>query len=228
MKKIIIAIDGFSSCGKSTLAKQLAAKLNYVFIDTGAMYRAITLYFLRNNINTNNSTEIENALQQIHLSFEYNKIKESSDIYLNAENVEAEIRNKEVTQNVSRISTLKEVRTFGVVQQQKMGDKKGVVMDGRDIGTVVFPNAELKIFVTANIEIRVERRFKEMMEKNIDITRNEIKKNLEERDFIDSTREIGPLKKATDALELDNSHITREEQLAIALNWANEKINAST
>lgn len=228
MKKIIIAIDGFSSCGKSTLAKQLAAKLNYVFIDTGAMYRAITLYFLRNNINTNNSTEIENALQQIHLSFEYNKIKESSDIYLNAENVEAEIRNKEVTQNVSRISTLKEVRTFGVVQQQKMGDKKGVVMDGRDIGTVVFPNAELKIFVTANIEIRVERRFKEMMEKNIDITRNEIKKNLEERDFIDSTREIGPLKKATDALELDNSHITREEQLAIALNWANEKINALT
>ncbi len=147
---------------------------------------------------------------------------------MNAENVEAEIRNKEVTQNVSRISTLKEVRTFGVVQQQKMGDKKGVVMDGRDIGTVVFPNAELKIFVTANIEIRVERRFKEMMEKNIDITRNEIKKNLEERDFIDSTREIGPLKKATDALELDNSHITREEQLAIALNWANEKINAST
>lgn len=224
MKKIIISIDGYSSCGKSTLAKQLAAKLNYVFIDTGAMYRAITLYFLRNNININHTLDIENALQQIQLYFKYDNLKESSDIFLNNENVEAEIRNINVTQNVSRISTLKQVRAFAVAQQQKMGEKKGIVMDGRDIGTVVFPNAELKIFVTANIEIRVERRFKEMMEKNINITREEIKQNLEERDFIDSTREIGPLKKAIDAVELNNSNITREEQLNIALNWAKEKI----
>lgn len=227
MKKIIISIDGYSSCGKSTLAKQLAAKLNYVFIDTGAMYRAITLYFLRNNINVNNIVDVENALQQIQLYFKYDNVKESSDIFLNNENVEAEIRNIDVTQNVSRISTLKQVRAFAVAQQQQMGKAKGVVMDGRDIGTVVFPDAELKIFVTATIDIRVERRFKEMMEKNINITRDEIKQNLEERDFIDSTREIGPLKKADDAIVLDNSFLTREEQLTIALQWANEKINSN-
>ena len=224
MNKIIIAIDGFSSCGKSTLAKQLANTLNYVFVDTGAMYRAITLYFLRNNINTNNSLQINEALKQIQLSFKFNADNGFSDMYLNNENVETIIRDLPVTQNVSSVSTLKEVREFAVLQQQQMGKQKGIVMDGRDIGTTVFPQAELKIFVTANIDVRVERRYKELVLTNPTITKEAIKQNLLERDNIDSNRAISPLKKADDAIVLDNSLLTREEQLAIALNWAKEKI----
>lgn len=227
MNKIVIAIDGYSSCGKSTLAKQLANALNYVFVDSGAMYRAITLYFLRNKIDNNNPQAVQQALQNISLTFKFNATKESSDMYLNNENVEDLIREMQVSQNVSTVSTLKDVREFAVAQQQQMGKAKGVVMDGRDIGTAVFPDAELKIFVTATIDIRVERRLKEMMEKNINTTKEEVKKNLEERDFIDSTRAISPLKKADDAIVLDNSFLTREEQLTIALQWANEKINSN-
>ena len=224
MNKIVIAIDGYSSCGKSTLAKQLANALNYVFVDSGAMYRAITLYFLRNKIDNDNPKAVQQALQNISLTFKFNAAKESSDMYLNNENVEDLIREMQVSQNVSKVSTLKDVRVFAVAQQQQMGIAKGVVMDGRDIGTAVFPDAELKIFVTATIDVRVERRLKEMVEKNINTTREEVKKNLEERDFIDSTRAISPLKKADDAIVLDNSFLTREEQLTIALQWANEKI----
>lgn len=224
MKNIIIAIDGFSSCGKSTLAKQLAKELNYVFVDTGAMYRAITLFFLRNNIDINNTEQINNALKNISLTFKYNIQKGSSDMYLNNENVELQIRDMPVTQNVSLVSTIKEVREFAVAQQQQMGKEKGIVMDGRDIGTTVFPDAELKIFVTANVDVRVDRRYKELIITNPTITKEAIKENLLERDRIDSSRAVSPLKKADDAIELDNSFITREEQLAIALQWAKEKM----
>ena len=223
MKKIIIAVDGYSSTGKSTLAKQLAKKLNYIFVDSGAMYRAITLYFLRERINWNNTAEVNDALQNISLNFEYNEAKGTSDILLNDENVEAEIRDMVVSEKVSDASAVKEVREFAVAQQQKMGEKKGIVMDGRDIGTTVFPNAELKIFVTAAPEVRVERRFKELYEKNNNINIEDVKKNLEMRDYIDSNREVSPLRKADDAIVLDNSDLTREAQLALALKWVKEK-----
>lgn len=224
MKQIIITLDGFSSCGKSTLARQLANELNYVFIDSGAMYRAITLYFLRQHVDWNNVKEVNKALSEIDLGFQYNELTGRSDMYLNDENVEALIRDMLVSEHVSEVSAIKEVREFGVAQQQQMGEKKGIVMDGRDIGTTVFPNAELKIFVTADPAIRVERRFKELFRNNPNITIEEVKNNLEMRDYIDSNREFSPLRKAEDALELDNSNITREEQLAIALEWVNEKI----
>jgi len=226
MKKIIITIDGYSSCGKSTLAKQLAKELNYVFVDSGAMYRAITLYFLREHIDWNNSATVKEALSNIHLDFEYNDANGKSDMLLNDENVEVLIRDMLVSENVSEVAALKDVREFGVAQQQKMGEKKGIVMDGRDIGTTVFPHAELKIFVTADVAVRVERRFKELVEKNPNITIEEVKNNLEMRDYIDSNREFSPLRKAEDAIILDNSNITREEQLNIALKWAKEKIDA--
>ncbi len=224
MKKIIITLDGFSSCGKSTLAKQLARKLNYVFIDSGAMYRAITLYFMRNHINWNNNDEVQVALKEINLDFDYNDLTGSSDLLLNDENVELLIRDMLVSEHVSEVAANQYVREFGVAQQQKLGIRKGIVMDGRDIGTTVFPNAELKIFVTADPAIRVERRFKEMFEKNPNITIEEVKDNLEMRDYIDSNREFSPLKKAEDAIVLDNSNLTREEQLNIALGWANQKM----
>lgn len=223
MNKIIIAIDGYSSCGKSTLAKQLAKKLGYIFIDTGAMYRAITLYFLRNKIDTTNTQEVIDALQKINLTFSFNEASEKSDMYLNGENVEAEIRNMQVSENVSTVSTLKEVREFAVHQQQQMGLQKGIVMDGRDIGTTVFPNAELKIFVTASIQVRVERRYKELIANNTNTTKEEVQANLEKRDYIDSNREVSPLRQASDAIVLDNSLLTREEQLQLALSWI-EKI----
>jgi cytidylate kinase len=225
MKKIIIAIDGYSSCGKSTLANQLAKKLNYIFIDSGSMYRAITLYFLRNHIDWNKHKEVIKALQEIHLDFEYNKADNKSHILLNGESVDALIRDMLVSENVSAVSTIKDVRDFAVAQQQKMGKKKGIVMDGRDIGTTVFPNAALKIFVTADIAVRVERRFKEMLEKNIIASIEEVQNNLEMRDYIDSNREFSPLRKAEDAKVLDNSLLTREEQLEVALSWASEKID---
>lgn len=226
VKKIIIAIDGYSSCGKSTLANQLAKKLNYIFIDSGAMYRAITLYCLRNHIDWNKPKEITKALTGIHLDFEYNNEDSKSHILLNGENVDALIREMLVSENVSAVSTIKEVREFAVAQQQIMGKKKGIVMDGRDIGTTVFPNAALKIFVTADIAVRVERRFREMLDKNIIATIEEVQNNLEMRDYIDSNREFSPLRKADDARVLDNSLLTKEEQLALALSWAKEKIEA--
>ena len=223
-KKIIITIDGWSSCGKSTLAKQLANQLGYLYIDSGAMYRAITLYFLRNHIDWTDIKEVTTALQNIHIEFHYNSKSQQSEIFLNDENVEYVIRDLVIAEKVSEVSAIKEVRAFAVAQQQKMGEKKGIVMDGRDIGTTVFPDAELKIFMTADIAVRVERRFKEMFEKNPNITIEEVKSNLEMRDYIDSNREISPLRKAEDAVELDNTNISTEEQLKIALDLAKEKI----
>ncbi|MGC4102801.1 (d)CMP kinase [Ferruginibacter sp.] len=221
-KKIIITIDGWSSCGKSTLAKQLAKELGYVYIDSGAMYRAITLYFLRNHIDWTDTAEVNTALENIHIDFEYNPKSQQSEIILNGENVEYVIRDLVIAEKVSDVAAIKEVRSFAVAQQQKMGEKKGVVMDGRDIGTTVFPTAELKIFMTADIAVRVERRFKEMYEKNPNITLEEVKTNLEMRDYIDSHREVSPLRKADDAIEIDNTHLTMEEQLKIALDLVNK------
>ncbi|MFM1970633.1 MAG: hypothetical protein RL731_455 [Bacteroidota bacterium] len=224
MKKIIITLDGYSSCGKSTLAKQMAAHLNYVFIDSGAMYRAITLYFIRHGIDLTNADAVVEALKHIHLTFILNEQTGRADMYLNNENVEEEIRGLEVSNNVSQVAALEPVRIFSVAQQQLMGTHKGIVMDGRDIGTAVFPEAELKIFVTASPEVRVERRYQELVAKDADITKAEIKANLEMRDHIDSTREFSPLKQAHDALVLDNSSLTRDEQLELALSWAQERI----
>ena len=216
-KKIIITIDGWSSCGKSTLAKQLAKALGYVYIDSGAMYRAITLYFLRNHIDWTDNTEVAQALDNIHLHFEYNEKSAQSEIFLNDENVEYVIRDLVVAEKVSDVAAIGLVRTFAVAQQQKMGAKKGIVMDGRDIGTTVFPDAELKIFMTADIPVRVERRYKEMIEKNPNVTIGEVKANLEMRDHIDSHREVSPLRQAEDAVLLDNTNIDMIEQLDIAL-----------
>ena len=225
MKKIVIAIDGYSSCGKSTLAKQLAAKLNYVFVDSGAMYRAIALYFLRNQIDINNEAQINDALKNISLQFEYNEETGKSDILLNGENVEKEIREMSISNKVSEVAAIEAVRLFAVYQQQLMGEKKAIVMDGRDIGTTVFPNAELKIFVTASIDVRVQRRYLELQATQPNISLDEVKENLVMRDHIDSTREISPLKQAADAVVLDNTNLTREDQLQIALNWVNERTN---
>lgn len=222
-KKIIITIDGWSSCGKSTLAKQLGQALGYLYIDSGAMYRAITLYFLRNHIDWTDISEVKAALKNITLKFAYNQSSEKSEIYLNDENVEYVIRDLVIAEKVSDVAAIKEVREFAVAQQQKMGKDKGIIMDGRDIGTVVFPKAELKIFMTADNAIRVERRFKELYEKNPNITIEEVKNNLEMRDYIDSHREVSPLKKAEDAVILDNTRLTEEEQLQKALNWVKEK-----
>jgi cytidylate kinase len=225
-KKIIITLDGFSSCGKSTLAKQLAKKLNYVYIDSGAMYRSITLYFLRNHIDWTNTKQVIKALDNINLQFRFNEKTEQSEIYLNDENVEYLIRDLVIAEKVSDVAAVKEVREFAVSQQKKMGKQKGIVMDGRDIGTVVFPKAELKIFMSADIAIRVERRFKEFLEKNPNTTLEEVQHNLTLRDYIDSHREISPLRKAKDAVELDNSNLTEKEQLDIALKLAKKAILA--
>ena len=226
-KKIIITIDGWSSCGKSTLAKQLAKELGYVYIDSGAMYRAITLYFLRNHTDWSKQASVLEALDNIHLEFLSNHKTGQTEIHLNGENVEYVIRDLLVAEKVSEIAAIREVREFAVAQQQQMGKKKGIVMDGRDIGTVVFPKAELKIFMTAEKEVRVRRRFRELYEKNPNITIDEVKHNLETRDHIDSTRKISPLSQAADALVLDNTHISEKEQLVQALGWANEKISIS-
>jgi CMP/dCMP kinase len=223
-KRIIITIDGWSSCGKSTLARQLARELGYVYIDSGAMYRAITLYFLRNHVDWSVTAEVNQALDNIHLDFISNHKTGQSEIYLNQENVEYVIRDLVVAEKVSEVAAIKEVRHFAVAQQQKMGQAKGIVMDGRDIGTVVFPQAELKIFMTAENAIRVQRRFKELYEKNPNITLEEVKANLEHRDHIDSTREVSPLRQAEDALILDNSNLTPKEQLQRALQWATERM----
>ncbi len=224
MKKIIVTIDGWSACGKSTLAKQLAKALGYVYVDSGAMYRAITLYFLRNHINWLDTEQVENALQDIIISFRFNNLTGQSEIYLNDENVEYLVRDLIIAEKVSDIASVKEVRIFAVAQQHKMGEKKGIVMDGRDIGTTVFPDAELKFFMIADIAVRVERRYLEMLEKNPNTSIEDVKANLEMRDYIDSHREISPLRKAADAIELDNTTLSIEQQLNIALQLAKEKI----
>ena len=224
MKKIIITIDGWSSCGKSTLAKQLAKELDYVYIDSGAMYRAITLYFLRNHVDWTRNKAAEQALQDIVLDFRYNPISKQSEMHLNDENVEYVIRDLVVAEKVSEIAAIKSVRDFAVAQQQQMGKQKGIVMDGRDIGTVVFPDAELKIFMTADNAIRVERRFRELFEKNPNVTLEEVKNNLEMRDFIDSNREVSPLRQAKDAIVLDNSQLTIRQQLDLALKLVRERL----
>jgi cytidylate kinase len=223
-RKIIITIDGWSSCGKSTLAKQLAKELDYVYIDSGAMYRAITLHFLRNHIDWTIPKIVESTLGDIKLEFIYNPKSKQSEIHLNGENVEYLIRDLIIAEKVSEVAALKAVREFAVAQQKKMGKDKGIVMDGRDIGTVVFPKAALKIFMVADNAVRVERRFKELYEKNPNITLNEVKNNLEMRDYIDSHRENSPLRKAADAIVLDNTHLGMQEQLDIALGWAKEEI----
>jgi cytidylate kinase len=225
-KKIIIAIDGFSSCGKSTLAKAMAKKLEYIFVDTGAMYRAIALYFLRNNIPFT-ETAANEALGAIELKFKYNILSQKSDMYLNGENVEQEIRAMQVSQKVSEVASIESVRTFAVAQQQAMGMDKGIVMDGRDIGTVVFPNAELKLFVTADPSIRVERRYQELLQTNPAILKEEVAANLQQRDLMDSTRTHSPLRQAEDALVLDNTNLDREQQFELAMQWAMDKIKTS-
>lgn len=224
--KINIAIDGFSSCGKSTLAKALAKALSYVFIDTGAMYRAVALYFMRHQISFEDISAIEKAISNIHLQFVFNESTGKSDMYLNGENVELAIRAMNVSQKVSEVAAIAAVRNFAVAQQQAMGMEKGVVMDGRDIGTVVFPTAELKIFVTADPKVRTERRYKELVATQPTITKEEVEENLHHRDLIDSTREHSPLRQAEDALVIDNTYLNQEEQFTIALNWAKERIQA--
>lgn len=218
-RKITIAIDGWSSCGKSTLAKQLAKELNYIYVDSGAMYRAVTLYFLRNHIDWTNEEEVIAALSDIHLAFKPNAKTGGADMYLNDENVEYVIRDLVVAEKVSEVAAIKAVRSFAVEQQQKMGAGKGIIMDGRDIGTTVFPDAELKIFMTADNAVRVARRFKELYEKNPNVTVEEVKANLEMRDYIDSHREVSPLQKTEDAIVIDNSDITPEQQLQLALKY---------
>lgn len=224
-KKIIITIDGWSSCGKSTLAKQLAKELGYLYVDSGAMYRAITLYFLRNNIDWAEKKEVKQALKSINLEFVFNPKSNNSEMHLNGENVEYLIRDLVVAEKVSDVAAIKEVREFAVAQQQKMGVKKGIVMDGRDIGTVVFPKAELKIFMTADNAVRVQRRFKELYQQNPNVGIDEVKNNLEMRDYIDSHRSVSPLKKATDAYELDNTTLTEDEQFHKAIEWVNKNLS---
>lgn len=224
VKKIIIAIDGFSSCGKSTLAKALAKALNYGFVDSGAMYRAVTLYLLENNIPIEDLTAVEQALTNIQIRFQAGP--KGNCTYLNGQNVEDKIRTMEVSERVSPVAAISVVRKAMVRQQQEMGAEKGIVMDGRDIGTVVFPDAELKIFVTAQPEVRAQRRFLELQRKGQVVALEEVRKNLAERDHIDSTREDSPLRQADDALVLDNTNLNPEEQLQVALDWARERIEA--
>lgn len=219
MNKIVIAIDGYSSCGKSTLAKSLARKLGYVFIDSGAMYRAVTLYAIRNSLingGTPDKDTIIAATCNMQITFRFDPETEKNTTYLNGEDVEEEIRRLEVSEYVSPVSAIREVREAMVRLQQGMGAEKGIVMDGRDIGTVVFPDAELKIFMTADPEIRAQRRFLELQAKGLNINIEEVRKNISQRDFIDQNREESPLRKAADAIVLDNSHLTPQEQL----DWA--------
>lgn len=226
MGKITIAIDGYSSTGKSTLAKRLASALNYVYVDTGAMYRAVTLFALNNNyVGVNEDIpSLVKQLPNIKLKFEPNETLGLSEMYLNGQNVEKTIRTMEVSDHVSKVATIEEVRHMLVAMQQQMGEEKGIVMDGRDIGTVVFPNAELKIFMTASPETRATRRYKELLERGEEVTFDEVLKNVQKRDRIDSTREISPLKKAEDAIEFDNSDMGLEEQFERIYNFAQRVI----
>lgn len=228
LKKIIIAIDGHSSTGKSTTAKVVAQKLHYVYVDTGAMYRAVTLYAIENNLIENGEVNTKSLLKQlenIRLSFVYNDSLGYAEIYLNHRNVENEIRSLTVSQSVSKIAQLPEVRQKLVSLQQHMGKEKGIVMDGRDIGTVVFPDAELKIFMTASAEIRAKRRFDELQAKGENVTFDEVLENVKNRDFIDSTRKESPLKKADDAIVIDNSKLTVDQQIQKIITLAEKLIS---
>lgn len=224
-QKIIITLDGWSSCGKSTLAKALARALGYVFVDSGAMYRAITLFFIRNQVNIADPVAVEKALGAVQLQFIFNPARGASDILLNGENVEALIREMTVASRVSEVAALARVRQFAVQQQQRLGKEKGIVMDGRDIGTVVFPQAELKIFMTADKDIRVQRRLKELQAANPSITADLVRENLEQRDHLDATRSESPLRQAEDARVLDNSNLSPAQQFEIAMAWAQEAID---
>lgn len=212
-KKIIIAIDGYSSCGKSTFAKAVAAKLGYIFIDTGAMYRAVTLFAMRNGL-TDDPEALAERLPEVRIDFRFDPETGHSDVYLNDENVETEIRRIDVSNRVSGVSCIPAVRAKLVAMQQEMGRRKGVVMDGRDIGTMVFPEAELKIFMTADPRVRAERRYKELIAKGEEISLAEIERNIRERDHQDETRAVSPLRRAADAVVLDNSRMTVAEQMA--------------
>ena len=226
MKKIVIAVDGYSSCGKSTMAKELAKTIGYTYIDSGAMYRAVTLFAIRNNMFRNGKLSLEKLqkeIKNIRISFQVNLETERSETYLNDKNVEKEIRSMEIAEKVSLVAAIGFVREEMVRQQQAMGRRKGIVMDGRDVGTVVFPDAELKIFVTASPEIRTRRRLDELIEKGEKASFEEVLNNLQTRDHIDSTRKDGPLKQAEDALLLDNSYLTIEEQNKKLLEWYNSK-----
>ena len=225
MKKIIIAIDGHSSCGKSTLAKALGKALGYAYISTGDMYRAVTLYFIQNQTNINDLGAVIEALQHIKLHFQLGT--DGNCVFLNGKNVHHEIRSMEVNNLVSPVATISEVRKEMVRQQQDMGKAKGIVMDGRDIGTVVFPKAELKIFLTAEVEERAKRRFQELKAKGMDIRFEEVKNNLLERDRIDSTRKDSPLLQAEDAVVVDNTHLNHQQQLSLVLELVNERIGVS-
>jgi CMP/dCMP kinase len=212
LRKIVIAIDGYSACGKSTTAKQVAAVLGYRYIDTGAMYRAVTMYFQEHHVSLTNPKEIAKALKDIHITFKVNS-KKKSETYLNGLSVEKEIRSMRVSEMVSQVSTVKEVRTFLVEQQRRMGKEKGVVMDGRDIGTVVFPQAELKLFMTADMLVRAFRRQKELMEKKQLVDLDEVVENIIKRDHIDTTRAESPLRQAEDAVVIDTTNIAIDEQV---------------
>ena len=225
MKKITIAIDGFSSTGKSTLAKQLANQLGYIYVDTGAMYRAVTFFAMQNgyiNADSFDKQTLINSLSAIKLQFKFNADLGFAEMYLNDVNVETEIRTIEVSSFVSKVAEVSEVRTKLVEQQKEMGKDKGIVMDGRDIGTVVFPDAELKIFMTASATTRAQRRYDELITKGDIVTFEEVLKNVEERDYIDTHREDSPLIMANDAIEIDNSHLNREEQFKLVLELVNE------
>ena len=220
-RKINIAIDGYSSCGKGTLAKALASALNYVFIDSGAMYRAVTLFLMRKSVNLDDMAQVEQALAKVTVKFDVNDAGVSV-VLLNGENVEHEIRTIAVASKVSEVAKIQAVRDKLVYLQQQMGAKKGVVMDGRDIGTVVFPDAELKIFMTASVEVRAQRRFAELVAKGDDVTLEEISANLKHRDAVDSSRENSPLTMTSDYRVLDNSEMDRDSQFALAMAWADE------
>lgn len=229
MKKITIAIDGFSSTGKSTLAKQLAKQLGYVYVDTGAMYRAVTLFAMQNNcigIDFLDKDKLVDSLPAIKLTFKFNPDLGFAEMYLNDVNVETEIRTLEVSGFVSAVAAISEVRSKLVEQQQEMGKEKGIVMDGRDIGTVVFPNAELKIFMTAGADTRAQRRFDELQAKGDTVSYEEVLKNVVERDYVDTHRADSPLVKAEDAIEVDNSYLDRNEQFDVVLELVNEVVNS--
>ncbi|AKP51365.1 (d)CMP kinase [Cyclobacterium amurskyense] len=225
MKKIIVAIDGYSGCGKSTTAKAVAKVLQYTYLDSGAMYRAVTLFFLRNNTDLTNSQDIISNLKEIKITFHFNEAKGIQEIFMNGENVENEIRGMAVSSYVSEVSKLENVRTEMVNIQRKMGIDKGIVMDGRDIGTVVFPEAELKIFMTADTTIRAERRQKELLENGERISLDSVKENLESRDAIDTGRAVSPLKKASDAIEIDTSYLAFKDQVSKIIELAKERMN---